>query len=221
MPADESRSSSESIPWLKQQLGNHCVEIPVQGDRPLVLDDPSCAYVTLSDHHQLFCVGYRDGRPQGRREHLALCAPGQLIVGVTPAAPPEPTALLPTGVGASVVWRRPIQSLIALAAQRDGARVVGSLFDAWVKLLIDALPDTSVPTRCRVIRPGETGDLGTDPVRSGDGVCWLAPPRPPVWYRGLEVAATGVSVECWPLHGSAWAQLPEGNLRVWSSVELL
>ena len=221
MAADDPRPSFEQIAWLKQQLGGICEEVPVQGDRPLVLDDPASAYVTLSDHHQLFCVGYRDGRPQGRREHLALCAPGQLVVGVAPASRPEPTALLLTGVHASVVWRIPITSLTGLAARRDGAKVVGSLFDGWVKLLIDALPEASIPTRCRVVQPGSTAELGADPVRSGDGVCWLAPPRPPIWYRGLEVAPTGVKVECWPLHGNAWAQFPEGNLRVWSSVELL
>jgi ATP-binding cassette subfamily C protein len=221
LASDESRARFEHIAWLKRELGALCEEVPVQGDRPLVLDDPGSAYVVLSDHHQLFCVGYRDGRPQGRREHLALCAPGQLVVGVAPATRPEPTALMLTGVDASVVWRVPVPSLTKLAARGDGAKVVASLFDGWVKLLIESLPGASVPTRCRVIEPGQTADVGTDPVRSGDGVCWLAPPRPPLWYRGLEIAPAGVKVECWPLDASAWAQFPEGNLRVWSSVELL
>jgi ATP-binding cassette subfamily C protein len=177
--------------------------------------------VTLSEHHQLFCVGYRDGRPQGRREHLALCAPGQLVVGVPPAARPEPTALMLTGVDASVVWRVPVTSLTGLAARQEGAKVVAGLFDAWVKLLIESLPGASVPTRCRVVQPGQTADFGSDPVRSGDGVCWLAPPQPPLWYRGLDVGTADVKVECWPLDASAWAQFPEGKLRVWNSVELL
>src|SRR5262249_3368897 len=56
---------------------------------------------------------------------------------------------------------------------------------------------------------------------SGDGVCWLAPPQPPLWYRGLEIAPAKVKVECWPLDATAWAQFQEGALRVWSSVELL
>src|SRR5262245_58463018 len=186
--ADESRVSFEHIAWLKQQLGALCQEVPVQGDRPLVLDDPNSAYVTLSDHHQLFCVGYKDGRPQGRREHLALCAAGQLVVGVAPATRPEPAALMLTGVDASVVWRVPVTSLTGLAARRDGARVVASLFDGWVKLLIESLPGASVPTRCRALQAGQTATVGDDPVRSGDGVCWLAPPQPPLWYRGLEIA---------------------------------
>ena len=67
--------SFEHIAWLKQRLGEQVTAVPVQGDRPLVLDDPALSYITLSEHHQLFCVGYRDGAPHGRREHLAICGP--------------------------------------------------------------------------------------------------------------------------------------------------
>ena len=73
--------SFQSIAWLKQRLGEGCVDIPVQGDQPLMLDDPSCAYITLSEHHQLFCVGYDRGRPVGRREHVATCEPGSSSSG--------------------------------------------------------------------------------------------------------------------------------------------
>ena len=78
-------TSFESIAWLKQQLGDGCEEVLVQGDRPLLLDDPSCAYLTLSEHHQVFCVGYDRGRASGRREHMAVCGPGQLLFGLEPA----------------------------------------------------------------------------------------------------------------------------------------
>ena len=93
MPADESRSSSESIAWLKQQLGNLCVEVPVQGDRPLVLDDPSRAYVTLSDHHQLFCVGYRDGEKRYILAPVGLRVDEALRVIEAPPLEPSPTAV--------------------------------------------------------------------------------------------------------------------------------
>jgi NHLM bacteriocin system ABC transporter ATP-binding protein len=221
MATDETRARFEHVAWLKQQLGSACEEVPVQGDQPLMLDDPTRAYLTLSDHHQLFCVGYRDGGPQGRREHLALCAPGQLVMGVVPSGRPDPAALMLTGVDASVVWRVPVTALTALAARRDGAKVIGSLFDGWVRLLIESLPGASVPTRCRVVEAGQVADIGADPVRSGDGVCWLAPPEAPLWYRGLQVPSAVAKVECWPLDASAWAQFREGKLRVWSSVELL
>src|ERR1044071_6011272 len=91
-------AGSEHIAWLKQRLGAHITEIPVQGDQPLLLDDPSCAYVTLSEQHQLFCVGYQDGKPIGRREHLAVCGPGQLICGLPPARSRESTVLLMSGL---------------------------------------------------------------------------------------------------------------------------
>ena len=95
--------SFQSIAWLKQRLGAACQEVPVQGDQPLLLDDPSCAYVTLSEHHQLFCVGYRDGVPVGRREHVAICGAGQLLFGLQPGFGLGATALLLSGVTGSIV----------------------------------------------------------------------------------------------------------------------
>ena len=59
-------TASDSIAWIKRTLGERVQALPVQGDQPLLLDDPSCAYVTLSEHHQLFCVGYRDGHNSWR-----------------------------------------------------------------------------------------------------------------------------------------------------------
>src|SRR5262245_48609929 len=105
-------TSFESIAWLKQRPGDGCQEVPVQGDRPLLLDDPSCAYLTLSDHHQLFCVGYEQGRAVGRREHMAVCGPGQLLFGLEPEM--GATALIMSGVSGSIVWRVPTALLFRL-----------------------------------------------------------------------------------------------------------
>src|SRR5215472_9385446 len=108
-------TSPEHLAWLKRQLGDGCVEVPVQGDRPLLLDDPSCAYLTLSDHHQVFCVGYERGRAVGRREHMAVCGAGQLLFGLEPEAREGVTALILSGVTGSVVWRVPTALLFRLA----------------------------------------------------------------------------------------------------------
>src|SRR5437867_4074082 len=112
----DARGSSEHLAWLKQRLGACAEEVAVEGNRPLVLDDPRYAYVTLSEHHQLFCVASREGRPQGRREHLALCPPGQLVFGVAPRGGPEPAVLLLSGASGSVVWRVAVAHLCAPAA---------------------------------------------------------------------------------------------------------
>src|SRR3954454_10566042 len=113
-------TSFQSLAWLKQRLGDGCQEVPVQGDRPLILDDPSCAYLTLSEHHQVFCVGYERGRVVGRREHMAVCGPGQLLFGLEPVVAERPTALILSGVSGSVVWRVPTALLFRLAEGPEG-----------------------------------------------------------------------------------------------------
>jgi NHLM bacteriocin system ABC transporter ATP-binding protein len=156
------KDSFQSIAWLKQRLGAACVEVPVQGDRPLLLDDPSCAYVTLSEHHQLFCVGYERGAPIGRREHLALCEPGQLVFGLEPPPVEDATALLLSGVSGSVVWRIPTALFFRLVEDPEGRPIVERLFDEWLNLLIGTLPGAPVPTRCRTVGAGETVSLELD-----------------------------------------------------------
>jgi len=212
----------ESIAWLKRRLGDRIQEVLVQGDEPLVLDDPSCAYLTLSEHHQLFCVGYESGKPRGRREHLAVCAPGQLLFGLPPPEHKDATALLLSGATGSRVWRVPMASLLKLSDQPEGRRALAQLFDRWIALLIESLPDAQVPTKARAVRAGETIDKGTKlPLQAGDGVVWVAPREQPTSYAGLNVARYGVRPDCWPLAAQAWVQCPDEALRIWSTEQLL
>jgi ATP-binding cassette subfamily C protein len=212
----------ESIAWLKRRLGDRIQEVLVQGDEPLVLDDPSCAYLTLSEHHQLFCVGYESGKPRGRREHLAVCAPGQLLFGLPPPEHKDATALLLSGATGSRVWRVPMASLLKLSDQPEGRRALAQLFDRWIALLIEALPDAQVPTKARAVRAGETIDKGTKlPLQASEGVVWVAPREQPTSYAGLNVARYGVRPDCWPLAAHAWVQCPDEALRIWSTEQLL
>ena len=72
--------SYEHIAWLTQRLGALVTEVPVQGDRPLLLDDPSLSYITLSEQHQLFCVGYENGAAHvGQRWSISPPQAGQSV----------------------------------------------------------------------------------------------------------------------------------------------
>jgi NHLM bacteriocin system ABC transporter ATP-binding protein len=213
--------SSDHLSWLKRSLGGLCEELPVEGDKPLLLDDPHHGYVTLSEHHQLFCVERRDGRPAGRREHVATCPPGLLLIGVAPLERPTPATLLLSGVAGSVVWRIPVSSLLRLAATADGAEILGHFFDGWIGLLIASLPAMPVPTRSTSVLQGQTVDPGDQPFRSGAGLCWIAPRKPPISYLGIKVTDLGVTANCWPLLEGAWALCSPGELRIWSSRDLV
>src|SRR6478735_1334606 len=167
-------TSFESIAWLKQQLGDGCEEVLVQGDRPLLLDDPSCAYLTLSEHHQVFCVGYDRGRASGRREHMAVCGPGQLLFGLEPEPGAGATALILSGVSGSVVWRVPTALLFRLVRTPEGLTTLARLFDAWIELLIATLPASPVPTRTLALGSAEKVEAdGTLPIKAERGLVWI------------------------------------------------
>jgi NHLM bacteriocin system ABC transporter ATP-binding protein len=200
-------SGFESIAWLKQRLGAGVEEVRVQGDHPLVLDDPSCAYVTLSEHHQVFCVGYESG---------------QLLFGLEPRQGAHRTALLLSGVSGSVVWRVPTALLFRLARDEEGLAVVAKLFDDWIALLVGVLPTAPIPTRCIAATEGETLDLeNATPIRATERLAWIAPAKPPRRYLGLDLHANTPHMECWPIGEQAWALLEPGKLRIWGSGELL
>ena len=207
--------------WLKQQLGAACEEVSLEADQELVLDDPRFAYLTLTDHHQLFCAGLVGNQLSGRREHVAACPAGQFLIGNAPVATPSPRTLVLTGVAGSAVWRVPMDAMTDLAGQPDGDRRVGRLLNAWIRLLLDALPEAAIPPDCLAVKPGETVENFQGPIRAASDPCWIAPVQPPTHYRGIDVAMLQIPVDCWPLREDTVAVCPQGGFRVWSTARLL
>jgi NHLM bacteriocin system ABC transporter ATP-binding protein len=206
------------ISWFKQRFGELLRPVIVQGDRPLLLDDPSCAYVTLSEHHQLFSVGYRDGQPYGRREHLAVCEPGQLLFGVVPEVGQGATALLLSGVSGSTVWQVPMAALFSLGDDGPLARLI----DRWVELLIGTLPHSQVPSGSHSVAAGATCSGSADrPVYAREGVVWVTTLRAPQIYRGIQLAELHKVAAAWPLTSDAWLLGDEDELRGLSTETLL
>ncbi len=208
----------EDIAWLKQHFGELCEEIVVEGDEPLLLDDPEFAYVTQAPQHQLFCVGYRDGAAAGRREHIALCRPGQLLLGLGPSTGDQPTALLLSGMAGSHVLRLSAKTLFeAIADPR-----VQRLFDGWIELLASTVPAAPVPTRCRAVTAGESLALSeAAPLRAKQGMVWVELPRTPSRYGGVDLDELQPPSVHWPITETVWALAEGGEVRATGSRELL
>ncbi|MBI2893082.1 MAG: NHLP bacteriocin export ABC transporter permease/ATPase subunit [Deltaproteobacteria bacterium] len=213
--------AAEDIGWLKQELGAQLEEVLVEGDQPVLLDDPAYAFLTLAPKHQLFCVGCEDGKPVGRREHVATCPPGQLLLGHAPGTGAGATALLLSGATGSIVWRVPAAGLLALGEVAAGTEIVARFFEGWVRLLVGMLPPAPAPTRYRVIKANERIEAHGDvPLRAGDGMVWIAPAARPRSYLGLEPDGAPAG-GYWPLDGQAWAICDAGGLVARTSHELL
>src|SRR5262249_2834959 len=119
-----------------------------------------------------------------------------------------------------IVWRIPTALLFRLAETPEGRAVVERLFDAWLNLLIGTLPKAPVPTRCIGVQIGDTIETTPQtPIRATAKLAWIAPPRAPLVYGGLETR--NVPCECWPITEHAWALCDNQKLRIWRSGELL
>lgn len=223
-------TSSQSLAWLKRNLEQVCAEVRVQGDEPLLLDDPSCAYATLSEHHQLFCVGYDQGRSVGRREHVATVEPGQLVFGVEPVAG---TALILAGVSGSVVWRFPTALLFQLMLDTESRAVVAHFLDTWLRLLLETLPRSPKPRAHMALAAGESAGAGcaappsgsraadTFAVAARDALVWIVPERPVLAHGGIDLSRQRPEVDAWPLTPDAWVLCHGAEVTARSSSELL
>jgi ATP-binding cassette subfamily C protein len=209
----------DSIRWVKQHLGDACVEERVEGDQPLLLVDRASAYVALAEHHQLFCVDYDGQEASGRREHLATCKPGQLLFGLDkPKDQGNRTALLMSGVTGSVVWKIPVAKLLAARDMPGGAEVFDALFDGWIRLLVGMLPTAPVPTRARAVGPGEALDAAGD-IRAQSGLVWIHKSSKPTRYLALDLGEES-DVAYWPITEEAWATCDVTNVLPKRTIDL-
>lgn len=198
---------NETVATLRRLFGAACDEVRVEGDEPLLLDDPTYCYVTKIPGHQIFCVGWRDGKAVGRREYVGPVSPGQLLFALAPsdAREDEPTALLLTGPPASYVLRFPSRLLVEAMADDARRAEVEGFFDGWIGLLVSMLPTAPVPTRCDALLPGEVLGAQANPVRADKGIVWITLANTPTRYGGVRVTEhEDGAPRQWPLTETMW-----------------
>jgi NHLM bacteriocin system ABC transporter ATP-binding protein len=210
-------SPTSTVEWLRTRLGEACEDARVEGDHPLLLVSPADVYVTIEENHQLFCVGHDGATPVGRREHVASCEPGQLLLSIE-----SDTALLLTGIQGSRVLKIPAAALWSARALPGGHDVVDALFERWVKLLVAMLPQSTVPPRCRELAPSDVVDT-EGAVRAKSGVAWLQGDAGITRYLAMDVAKDpeARAVTSWPLTELAWAHCAAGSAVAHGTAELL
>ena len=197
----------EAVATLRALFGDACTEVRVEGDEPLLLDDPQYCYLTQGLKHQLFCVGWRDGAAVGRREYVSPVAPGQLLLAQAPSLErqDEPMVLLLGGPPGSYVLRFPTRLLVEAMADPERRAAVEGLFDGWIALLVTMLPAAPVPTRCDTVVAGLTLGPSAIPLRAREGLVWIALAHTPTRFGGVRVAEhEDATPRIWPLTEHAW-----------------
>jgi len=208
--------SREDIAQLEAHFGADAKQLLVEGDDPLLLVDPELAYVTQVPHHQVFCVGYDGSAPVGRREHVALCEPGQLLVGQEAG----PDVLLLSGVAGSEVLSVPVRRLVDALEDPSVGSIVAQLFEGFFDLLAAAVPRAPVPTRCQAIEPGSSLDEITAPLRAARGIVWVQLEKAPSRYAGVHLSPDSTPPLSWPTTETAWLAC-EGPAKTADTKQLL
>ncbi|WP_419899581.1 NHLP bacteriocin export ABC transporter permease/ATPase subunit [Roseomonas sp. USHLN139] len=175
---------------------------PIAGNSPLVLDDPSGAWLVLEGAVELFLVPLEDGRPAGLRQHLFAVPQGGLLFGLDGSSLPAPVGLLAVGQVGSVIARLPLAALRGLPEQGPLAAPV----EAWAREVSLALarPIAPRPRLAGQFRPGERIDPQPGQrLGCAQGLGWVTLPAPGFFLDTGEVE----SGETLPLAAGAWLEL--------------
>ena len=70
-----------------KQLLEQSKKISVEGNRPLILDNPEKVWVVQDGRIEIFAVSLSNGEPLGHRNHIYTANPGDTIWGVSPDGP--------------------------------------------------------------------------------------------------------------------------------------
>src|SRR4051812_30506586 len=172
---------------------------PLEGHRPLWLDDPATAWVLAEGRAQVFAVELVDGRPTGpRRPLFAVSAGGSLL----PAPPGGPLALVAVGIEHGT-QARPVALAELRAARELDAAESADLVEGWLEALAGAV-DALAPREVVPLEPGRPASVpaGTH-VQAESRMAWI-PGGAALEPFGDALGDVGDDLVL-PLPGPAWA----------------
>jgi len=127
---------------------------PLEGHRPLWLDDPDTAWILTAGRAQVFGVELVDGTPAGPRRPLFAVADGEALL---PAPPGSPLALVVVGIENGTTARPLAVSELRDARGIDAAEAA-DVVETWLDALAGAV-DHVAPQDVVALEPGRPADL--------------------------------------------------------------
>jgi len=206
------------ISTLRARLGPQAEELAVPGNRPVVLGDVSCVWITLSGKLELFSIRVHDDVLHGARHHFATCVPGQLVLARDYARRGADSVLIGVGDHDTRVLCIPARALVDLLRDPTHSGAVVTLFDRWVTTLAQATARERRPRVFHDVRWGTTLRIdGRAPLGSSDGVAWIS-------TQGIELAgaAEGVPAPSYtPLTPYSWLEVEDREVTAHATADLL
>jgi NHLM bacteriocin system ABC transporter ATP-binding protein len=170
------------------------------GNQPLLLDDPTEAWVVRSGSAYVFAVRTADGEPTGGREFVCQVGADGVLMGMSVDGAEEGgLALLAVG--------RP-GTMLEPAAGADG-RIANGLVATWVRALSSGLGDPSPRDAVEISPTGalDTVDGATYHVR--EDLMWVTVPEGAMELAGIAGAVVTSETGPVPLSSATWLRTSE------------
>lgn len=178
----------------------------VQGNEPILLDDPQTVWVIQSGSVALFAVTINNGVIEGVRRYLFSAKAGDGLFGTAPSYSNPHRQILAVPVGETELLKVDQGCFRALVADAD-ARVIGWV-EGWIKQLCCVLSD--IPTPAIQVRTqgqarfslidGQT--LQPEP----DTVLWVQIKEGIVRWMGFPELTLAIASSIWPIGDKMWLE---------------
>lgn len=154
----------------------------VEGNQPLLLDDPQSAWIVYAGTVDVFSVPVTAGDITGTRKHLFRAVTGQLLLGVDGRSESkfqsegQKIALLVSGTPGTTVLQLPLTNLLALVKDLEYEALIVAMINDWITALASGVFQQLLPKSYQLLKAGQSLNFSLgDPsiVTPKKGVVWL------------------------------------------------
>lgn len=188
--------------------------VTVEGNKPLLLNDPRKIWFVYSGAVDVFTAPLRGDRVEGVQRHLFRCNSGEMLVGI---APEEESGL---GLRVSGLVGTQLLSIdrsrVIEASQDLGSRdLIIELLERWVSHLAGAVTDRLLPKEYTVLQPNDRIQLDNQAVVPQRGILWAQALEGGLQMFGEEALRWHNGAGHLPISRDLWAMVePHSDLSV-------
>jgi len=179
----------------------------LEGNTPLLLDDPGDVWLVESGSVELFAVSVAGGEAVGTRHHVASAATDAVLFGVDRGGAGVELGLLAVGAVGTRVAKVSATALAARARDPEQAGAVAAMVDGWISALAGGAVAGPPPEIDQLLSADDHPTLQDGQIaKSESGVVWVSADAGEVLFLGVDRVAVGDRSEPFPVAESAWVQ---------------
>jgi NHLM bacteriocin system ABC transporter ATP-binding protein len=180
----------------------------INGNEPILLNDPSLVWVIQSGSMTLFAVTVKDGVIEGNRRYLCTVGEGGALFGSNNNSLLHHRQILAVPIGDAQLLQLNPECFVDLVDNED-ARVIAWVED-WLYLLGSSLSEVTMPTIQIKAAGEENFSLNAGQTfQPGEGFFWVQLTQGTIRFLGFEELAVTNVVGSFPLTDKMWLEAQE------------